>query len=255
MVAASHRTPPRFPSRAGACAFRTRLIVEAAGDVFAARGFQAATVEEIATRAEVAIATLYKLFGSKEAIFAALVEHRQQEFLLEVAPVLHSGAAPAVRLTRFIEVVFRYFEQSPGRLPNLHRDHAGLPLADPLLARRARLRQVPGVRRVRRRAAGCGHAQRGLAPGRPDAPGGGDHGRAERTAPAVADAVRRVPRRRTHPARDRTRFSTRRHLRGRAAARIAGPTGAVRRHGGNDQKGRCWPKIGSARRPRRRYPE
>jgi len=96
--------------RAQERAFRTRLIVEAAEEVFAAHGLQAATVEAIAGRAEVAIATLYKLFGSKDAIFAALVEHRQQEFLLEVAPVLHSEAIPAVRLTRFIEVVFRYFE-------------------------------------------------------------------------------------------------------------------------------------------------
>jgi AcrR family transcriptional regulator len=102
---------PGASRRAQELAFRTRLIVEAAEEVFAAHGLQAATVEEIAARAEVAIATLYKLFGSKDAIFAALVEHRQEEFLLEVAPVLHSEGAPAVRLTRFIEVVFRYFER------------------------------------------------------------------------------------------------------------------------------------------------
>lgn len=103
-------TDHRVSRREQELAFRTRLIVEAAEEVFAARGFQAAAVEEIAGRAEVAIATLYKLFGSKEAIFAALVEHRQQEFLLEVEPVLRSGAVPAEQLTRFIEVIFRYFE-------------------------------------------------------------------------------------------------------------------------------------------------
>jgi AcrR family transcriptional regulator len=107
----AHATGQRGASRrAQELAFRTRLIVEAAEGVFATRGLQAASVEDIAARAEVAIATLYKLFGSKDAIFTKLVEHRQQEFLLEVAPVLSSDAAPAVRLSRFIEVVFRYFE-------------------------------------------------------------------------------------------------------------------------------------------------
>lgn len=105
--------PHRIPRRAQELAFRTRLIVEAAEAVFAARGFQAATVEEIAGEAEVAIATLYKLFGSKEAIFAALVDQRQQEFLLEFESVLRSDEPPAARLTRFIEVVFRYFERRP----------------------------------------------------------------------------------------------------------------------------------------------
>lgn len=105
--AAAQKGPSR---REQELAFRTRLIVEAAEEVFAARGLQEATVEEIATRAEVAIATLYKLFGSKDAIFGALVEHRQQEFMLAVEPIVRSGDEPAVQLTRFIEFIFRYFE-------------------------------------------------------------------------------------------------------------------------------------------------
>jgi len=91
-------------------AFRSHLVLEAAESVFAAHGFDGVTVEEIAAKAEVAIATLYKLFGSKEAIFAALVEHRQDEFLLEVETFTRGGATPTDRLDRLIEGIFRYFE-------------------------------------------------------------------------------------------------------------------------------------------------
>lgn len=92
-------------------AFRVRLMLEAAEGVFAAHGFDGSSIEEIAGRAEVAIATLYKHFGSKEAIFAALVEHRQDEFLREVEAFARRGDTAAVHLDRLVEGVFRYFEE------------------------------------------------------------------------------------------------------------------------------------------------
>lgn len=91
-------------------AFRTHLILEAAEAVFAARGFEGASVEAIAAKAEVAIATLYKLFGSKEAVFGALVELRQDEFLLKVQGLASEGATALERLERLIDAIFRYFE-------------------------------------------------------------------------------------------------------------------------------------------------
>lgn len=92
-------------------AFRNRLILEAAEHVFAARGFEGASVEEIAGKAEVAIATLYKLFGSKEAVFGALVEHRQDQFLVEVESFAAASTDPRVQLERLVEAIFRYFDE------------------------------------------------------------------------------------------------------------------------------------------------
>ena len=91
-------------------AFRSQLVLEAAEAVFAEHGFEGASVESIAAKAEVAIATLYKLFGSKEAVFGALVEWRQDEFLLEVQTLASEDVAPPERLQRLIEGIFRYFE-------------------------------------------------------------------------------------------------------------------------------------------------
>ncbi len=91
-------------------AFSRQLVLEAAEEVFAARGFGGAAIEEIARRAGVAIATLYNLFGSKEAVFAALVDYRQRQFLHAVETSVAEGADPADRLHRFVGAVFRYFE-------------------------------------------------------------------------------------------------------------------------------------------------
>jgi AcrR family transcriptional regulator len=91
--------------------FRVRLILDAAEQVFARHGFQAASVEAIATGAEVAVATLYKLFGSKEAIFAALVELRQEEFLREMEQITAEQVEPRARVDRLIDGIFRHFER------------------------------------------------------------------------------------------------------------------------------------------------
>jgi AcrR family transcriptional regulator len=99
--------PPREQVRA----FRKQLILEAAEGVFAAHGFEGASVEEIASGADVAIATLYKVFGGKEAIFTALVEHRQDQFLIEVESSARENTDPRVQLERLTEAIFGYFEK------------------------------------------------------------------------------------------------------------------------------------------------
>ena len=56
-------------------ASQTRLL-EAAGEVFAEKGYEAATVREICRRAEVAnIAAVNYYFGDKEKLYVAVVKH------------------------------------------------------------------------------------------------------------------------------------------------------------------------------------
>ena len=100
-----------LPRRERVQVFRKQLILEAAEEVFAAHGFDGASIEEIARRAEIAIATLYKIFGSKEAVFTALVEHRQDQFLVEVESFARESADPRVQIERLVAAIFRYFEE------------------------------------------------------------------------------------------------------------------------------------------------
>lgn len=64
---------PRKPSRRRGEA-RVAALLEAAVATFAEKGYEAATMTEIAARADAAIGSLYQFFPSKEAIAAALLE-------------------------------------------------------------------------------------------------------------------------------------------------------------------------------------
>ncbi len=64
--------------------FKRQEIVNAARIVFAARGFSAATLDEIADRAEFGKGTLYNYFQSKEELFETVIADIFDE-LLEIA--------------------------------------------------------------------------------------------------------------------------------------------------------------------------
>ncbi|HEX7749058.1 MAG TPA: helix-turn-helix domain-containing protein [Bordetella sp.] len=61
---------------------RVQAIMSAAMDVFAEKGFDAATMTEIAARSDTAIGSLYRFFASKEALADALLlrytQHAEQ---------------------------------------------------------------------------------------------------------------------------------------------------------------------------------
>jgi len=61
---------------------RQRLLV-AAAEVFSEKGYTAARVSDVVTRADVAQGTFYLYFKSKEAVFVALVEMFFEELLVE----------------------------------------------------------------------------------------------------------------------------------------------------------------------------
>lgn len=67
------RRPRRQPSE------KPDVIIDAAGKVFRAHGYSNATVDEIASVANVSKATIYAHFGGKEALFSACVERAAQQ--------------------------------------------------------------------------------------------------------------------------------------------------------------------------------
>lgn len=89
-------------------------IHEAARDLFAERGYAAATTREIALRADVSETLLFRYHGDKAGLFAEVVT-RPFNRLMEQFTAL-SGADPAASadaMTRqFTEAVFRLFEDN-----------------------------------------------------------------------------------------------------------------------------------------------
>jgi AcrR family transcriptional regulator len=69
---------------------RARLL-DAAGKVFAERGYQAASVDEIAAAAGLSKGAVYWNFDSKDELFLALLEERIDRPIAETAEVLRSA--------------------------------------------------------------------------------------------------------------------------------------------------------------------
>jgi AcrR family transcriptional regulator len=91
--------------------FRTELVLDVAEGVFAERGFRSASVDEIASRAELSVGSLYNLFPSKEELFAAVVERRQEAFLSEVRRAVAGEVSPLAKLERLGAFTLTHFEQ------------------------------------------------------------------------------------------------------------------------------------------------
>ncbi len=84
---------------------RGRLL-EAAGQVFADKGFQSGTVKEICDQAEANIAAVNYYFGGKERLYIEAVKHAHRCKASEIPlPDWPAGTPPARKLRDFIRVV------------------------------------------------------------------------------------------------------------------------------------------------------
>jgi AcrR family transcriptional regulator len=92
---------------------RVEKILVAAAEVFAEAGFAAATIQQIADRANTAVGSIYQFFPDKLAIFHALfTEHLQQVDVLEAEFFKGEVNLPLVeRISDYMDTYIRYVEQ------------------------------------------------------------------------------------------------------------------------------------------------
>lgn len=81
---------------------RRREIIDAAADIFAARGFDGATVAEVAKRAGVSAGTVLHYFGSKAGLFEDVMHERFLEQVESLEEVLASHRGSSRELLRLI---------------------------------------------------------------------------------------------------------------------------------------------------------
>lgn len=82
------RQPKRRPNRAQKREANRERILRAARTVFGRRGFQAATIEEIADESGLSNGAIYYNFSSKAELFFALLEDRQQQRIAHIRRTL-----------------------------------------------------------------------------------------------------------------------------------------------------------------------
>lgn len=90
---------------------RSRILA-AALELFHERGFDAATMRDIAERAGVATGAAYYYFASKDAIVLAFYHRATKEMAPQLEAVLAGSSDLRKRLAGILEVKLRYFEPS-----------------------------------------------------------------------------------------------------------------------------------------------
>jgi AcrR family transcriptional regulator len=83
-------------------------ILAAAKRLFAARGFHAVSVSDLAREVELPVGSIYTYFESKEAIVATVIEEGWEGFLSSLAAALSGPGGPAERLSL---VVYRFLPE------------------------------------------------------------------------------------------------------------------------------------------------
>ena len=75
---------------------KRRAVLNAATELFAARGYGAVSMEAIARAADVSKATLYAHFDSKDRLFATIVQDACQEHIMPADDLPDGGTAVAI---------------------------------------------------------------------------------------------------------------------------------------------------------------
>jgi AcrR family transcriptional regulator len=107
---AGPETPP--PRRERERRQRRAAILKAAEKVFAAKGFHAASMEEIARAAEFATGTVYLYFKDKEALYIELFEQKIEELSATILSEVASIQDPIEALKALVLARMGYFERN-----------------------------------------------------------------------------------------------------------------------------------------------
>jgi AcrR family transcriptional regulator len=99
---------------------RIRVIRAAALDVFAAKGFSAARLDDVAAAAGIAKGTIYLYFKSKEELFEAIVKSTIGATLQDAEQTVAASRAPASELLRLVGRTMIAAVQDPQRRRVLH---------------------------------------------------------------------------------------------------------------------------------------
>lgn len=87
------------------------LLLEAATEVFAAEGYAAASIRQIADAAGVTIPVLYDHFASKKQLHIGLLEQQGDALIAAVSSV--SGDSPEALMRHSVDAFFSYVEEHP----------------------------------------------------------------------------------------------------------------------------------------------
>lgn len=106
-------------------AARREQLVSVGRRVFAAKGIDGTSVEEIASRAEVSKPIVYEHFGGKEGLYAVVVDRELRALTEGITAALMAGGTDRQTIERAALALLDYIEGSPDGFRILVRDVSG----------------------------------------------------------------------------------------------------------------------------------
>jgi AcrR family transcriptional regulator len=91
---------------------RRALIVQAAAELFASKGFQKTTVRDIAEQAGVLSGSLYAHIETKEDLFLEIVRLAARHFEQALAPIVASSLSPSEKLRHAVKAHIGVIDES-----------------------------------------------------------------------------------------------------------------------------------------------
>jgi AcrR family transcriptional regulator len=116
----SKGSPPGRGPRLAASARRAQLV-DVGRRLFAQRGYEAASVEEIAEHAGITKPVVYEHFGGKEGLYAVVVDREVEHIVARIVEAISEGS-PRERLERAALTFLRYVKERPEGFTMLLRD-------------------------------------------------------------------------------------------------------------------------------------
>jgi AcrR family transcriptional regulator len=126
-----------------------RLILAAAEQVFAEKGYHAATMHEIAERAEFSVGSLYNFFENKTDLYRELIDMRAEEFSTDVRERLEREPDVLGKLRAAIRAKLDFFRRNQDFFQLFARLHSGEELEGPVaLPEKTRRLYLEATRRL-----------------------------------------------------------------------------------------------------------
>lgn len=92
--------------------FKRNLVMESAWMVFMEKGYNAATMNEIAEKSDYALGTIYKLFENKQEIFLSLVKKKLEQLHSIGISADDPSKNPVERITQILIALVDYFNNN-----------------------------------------------------------------------------------------------------------------------------------------------